>query len=182
MRNWITFSCLLLCSAVMAQTPATTWAPCKAPVEIASRAYQRIIEASGQPALQHERKTSFWDIFEFAHNCPEIRKIGDELARNGLDKKSTLFKGSSGSGSFEAAAFAAAGVNLPAGCTSNGQFVCRFMVTKPSSGAHEGMEAGVDWYLLDATKKEKIENPNFVWKELDKKSFKLPGSIQLDKK
>lgn len=172
-------SLLLLAGPTLAQSPPSEWTPCKAPVEVASRAYKRILDAKSHPTLQHDRKSAFWDVYEFAHSCPEIKQIAAELVKNGLSADSSPPKGSASSGYFGAAEF-----GLPADCTQNGKMVCSFIVTKPSKGNAQGADKGLEWYFLDSSSKggaSGTEGFKYEWKELDAKTLKLPKSMYFQK-
>lgn len=145
---------------------AAGWTPCKAPVEVATRAYRRVQQASAQPSLQHDLRLAFWDVHEFAHNCPELKVLAAELTRAGLARDSAPPK-IRGSGGAEGTI---AGFALPAGCMSGGTLTCNILVTKPGKGNTEGAER-LDWYKLEAAA-GKEPAFKYDWKAID--VHKLP--------
>lgn len=167
-------------SSLRAQTSGATasgtaWTPCKAPVEVASRAYKRIHQAKGQIALQHERKSAFWDIHEFAHNCPEIKQIAAELIQNGLAADSQPPKGGASSGYW-------GGLDLPDGCVNGGKLICNVFLTKPGTGNTQGSGAAVNWFTFEPAKGSFEGLPKYQWKELDAQDLKYPKTWSFEKK
>ena len=146
---------------IAAAQNSATWAPCKAPVEIAKRAYVRIQQAKTK-ALGHERKDAFWDVHEFAHNCPEVSTLAAQLQSAGFGKNSPAPKDSinilQGGDSY----------GLPSSC---GPDECKILITKSGKGNSAGMEIS-NLYVLDQAATGLSSSPAYKWRQLE--TQKLP--------